>query len=250
VSKILNHPLINARCFYPLLGEIDDPFWINCGDAQLACCYRQVEHAVGTLVHFHGNGEIVDDWQDFAWQMNYNGWNCLLVEYRGYGRSTGRAQMGAVLADVTPILEALKPFSRPIIVFGRSLGSLFAMEAVERFPQIKGVILESAIADVRTSLLAKVRAHDLGVTSAEFACTIDNALNQQRKMMSFMGAILVMHTENDELINVDHARTLYSCGQGKKKLVVFKRGNHNTIMTANSVDYYRVVGDFLRTLPH
>lgn len=85
-ASLLDHPLISDRYFFPRPGRCPEPFWVDCGDARLACCYLQVEPAAGTLVHFHGNGEIVDDYlEDFVDLVAQMGWNCLLVEYRGYG---------------------------------------------------------------------------------------------------------------------------------------------------------------------
>jgi hypothetical protein len=43
-----------------------------------------------TLVHFHGNGEIVDDYLgDFVELIGRMGCSSFLVGYRGYGRSPG-----------------------------------------------------------------------------------------------------------------------------------------------------------------
>jgi acyl-CoA dehydrogenase len=82
------------------------------------------------VVHFHGNGEVVADWQggfeDFIGQL---GWDLLLAEYRGYGASTGEPQLGRMLDDVKPILCAAGPPGK-LVAFGRSVGSIFALEAV------------------------------------------------------------------------------------------------------------------------
>ena len=64
MTDLLDHPVISGRYFYPLDGDFPDPFWVDCGDARLACSYHEVDPAAKTLVHFHGNGEIVADWRD------------------------------------------------------------------------------------------------------------------------------------------------------------------------------------------
>ena len=62
MPNILDHPLICERYFFPRKGCFADPFWVDCGDAQLACSYHEIDPTAKTLIHFHGNGEIVDDW--------------------------------------------------------------------------------------------------------------------------------------------------------------------------------------------
>ncbi len=248
-NDLLNHHLISGRYFFPLLGEIEEPFWVDCGDAQLACSYHEVDPAAKTLIHFHGNGEIVDDWVDnFAAMINTAGWNCLLAEYRCYGRSTGRAQLGRILEDVGPIVRSLKRQEQSLVFFGRSIGSIFALEAARLFPQAAGVILESAIADVLERLLLRTRPDELGVSREEFESVVGRHLNQRRKLEAFQGALLVLHTLNDGLIDVSHAQRLYDWGKAKKELKIFERGNHNTISAANAEQYYFLVRRFLEGL--
>jgi len=57
----------------------------------LACSYHEIDPAAKTLVHFHGNGEIVDDWQgDFVTLIQQMGCIVFLAKLRGYGQSTGQ----------------------------------------------------------------------------------------------------------------------------------------------------------------
>ena len=91
------------------------------------------------------------------------GWDLLLAEYRGYGGSTGEPLLGRMLDDVEAVLRAAGPPER-LVVFGRSVGSLFALEAVARCPGVAGLVLESAIADPLERLLLRVTPRELGVT--------------------------------------------------------------------------------------
>ena len=86
LSELLDHPLISERYFFPRDGYFKDPFQVNCGDAQLACSYHEIDPAAKTLIHFHGNGEIVDDWQGvmFSWR------NCVVTGSQPDSRSWER----------------------------------------------------------------------------------------------------------------------------------------------------------------
>ena len=57
------------------------------------------------LLFFHGNGEIVADYEDLAPLYVQKGINFLPVDYRGYGRSTGRPTITAMMKDCHVIFE-------------------------------------------------------------------------------------------------------------------------------------------------
>lgn len=246
MSDILNHPLITQRYFFPRRGTLTKPFMVDCGDAQLACSYHELDPKAKTLVHFHGNGEIVDDWaEDFADAILQLGCNCLLAEYRGYGRSTGTAQLGKMLDDVVPTMTALKRPASELIFFGRSVGAIFALEAIKQFPAAAGLILESGIADVRERLLLRISPAELGVSKEEFDEEIDRRLNHQQKLAAYSGPVLVMHTRHDELVDVSHGQRLYDWSMGQKTRKIFQRGGHNDILFVNLQDYFMTLARFI-----
>lgn len=249
MTDILNHPLIGGRYFFPIHGALERPFWVECGDARLACSYHQFDPAAKTLVHFHGNGEIVDDYLGpFVEQVLRLGCNLLLAEYRGYGLSTGRPELGRMLQDVAPTIEALGKKEEELIFFGRSVGSIFAIEAACRFPRAAGLILESGVADVLERLLLRVDPAELGVSDAEFAAVVEEHLDHRQKLSTYPGPLLVLHTQNDGLVDVSHGERLYEWGQGDKAIKVFERGNHNTILGANWQEYFARIQAFLNRL--
>jgi fermentation-respiration switch protein FrsA (DUF1100 family) len=249
MPNILDHPLISERYFFPRNGHFKNPFWVDCGDARLACSYHEIDPAAKTLIHFHGNGEIVDDWQDdFVTLVQKMGCNCFLAELRGYGQSTGQPQLGKMLEDVVPTIEALQRPASDLIFFGRSVGSIFAIEAATKFSQAAGLILESGVADVLERLLLRVEPWELGVSAGELEVEVERSLNHQRKMMDYPGPVLVMHTQNDGLVDVSHGQRLYDWASGKKKLKIFPQGNHNDIMYVNAREYFGALAAFIGDL--
>jgi fermentation-respiration switch protein FrsA (DUF1100 family) len=61
--------------------------------------------------------------------------------------------------------------------------------------------------------------------------------------------VLVMHTRNDDLVSVSHAERLYAWASEPKELLVFERGDHNTILTTNQEAYFAAVGTFIQSVP-
>lgn len=248
-NDLLNHRLISERYFFPRQGSFADPLWVDCGDAQLACSYHEIDPQAKTVVHFHGNGEIVDDWQgDFVDLIRQMGCNCFLAELRGYGQSSGQPQLGKMLDDVIPTIAALGRPATELIFFGRSVGSIFAIEAAAKFPEAAGLILESGVADVLERLLLRVHPQELGCDSVALAAAVDASINHRQKMSNYRGPLLVMHTEHDGLVDVTHGQRLHDWACGKKIIKIFPQGNHNDIMFVNAREYFQLIANFIGSL--
>ncbi len=245
-ASLLDHPLITGRYFFPRPDRFSDPFWVDCGDARLACAYFRTAAEALTVVHFHGNGEVVADYLgDFVDRVTETGCNLLLAEYRGYGMSTGRPELGKMLADVELLVKGAGVPEDKLVLFGRSVGSLFALRAARLFPGAAGLIIESGIADPLERLLLRVRPAELGVSAEEFAAEVNREMNHAEIMARFKGPSLIMHTRNDGLIDLSHGERLYDWAGGARTLQIFPRGDHNSIIQVNAQEYFDLVEMFL-----
>lgn len=250
MTSLLDHQLISERYFFPRAEAPAKPFWVDCADGtRLACAYHETDPAAPTVVHFHGNGEVVADYLDgFPGLINRMGYNCFFAEFRGYGGSTGTPQFGKMLEDVLPTIKAPGCAEEKIILFGRSVGSLFAIKAAELFPNVAGMILESAIADPIERLLLRVDPGELGTTPAGLAAAITGAIDIRAIISDFSRPTLILHTLHDGLIDVSHAERLADWCGGPTRLKIFPDGNHNTIMFDNGRQYFALVNEFLSSL--
>jgi len=250
MTSILDHHLISERYFFPRAEAPAQPFWIDCADGtRLACAYHATDPAAPTVVHFHGNGEVVADYLDgFSELIGRMGYNCFFAEFRGYGGSTGKPQLGKMLEDVLPTIEALGCTEEKLILFGRSVGSLFAIKAAALFPRVAGMILESAIADPLERLLLRVDPVELDTTPAGLVEAISDAVDIRGIMSHFSRPTMIMHTRHDGLIDVSHAERLADWCAGPTRLKIFPDGNHNNIMFVNGPQYFALVNDFLWSL--
>jgi hypothetical protein len=69
--------------------------------------------------------------------------------------------------------------------------------------------------------------------------------DQQAKISSYAGRVLIMHTRYDDLVSVSHAERLHDWANEPKELVLFERGDHNTILPANVDAYFAKVGNLV-----
>lgn len=241
---MLNHPLIASRYFFPGGRAPASELTVPVAGATLACSVHRVDPEGFTVVHFHGNGEVVADWQGLWDQViNSLGWDLLLAEYRGYGGSTGEPQLGLMLDDVAAVIEAAGPPEK-VVVMGRSVGSFFALEAVRRFPSIAGLILESAIADPLERLLLRVTPAEMDASADDWR-VLGQRLDHRTKMSGYTGPSLLLHTRFDDLVDVSHAQRLARWAGGPSTLRVFESGDHNSILGENWDEYLALVAEFL-----
>ena len=246
---LLDHPLVSERYFFPRPSRLASPFRVDAGDATLACSFHAVAPEAPTVVHFHGNGEIVDDYLGgFAERFAWLGWNLLLAEYRGYGRSTGEPLLGRMLGDVEHVVRAAGAPPERMVAFGRSVGSIFAIEAAARFPTLAGLVLESGVADPAERLLLRLSPRELGVAPDELARACAARLDHRRKLGAYAGPVLVLHAIHDGLVPADNAQRLASWARGPVTRRLFEEGDHNTVLHENEHAYFDAVGEFLASV--
>lgn len=244
-DALLDHPLLAARYFFPRAEPPRARLDVDAGDALLACALHRTDPDGNTVVHFHGNGEVAADWQGgFERAIGRMGWDLLLAEYRGYGGSTGEPLLGRMLGDVEPVLRAAGPPER-LVLFGRSVGSIFALEAAARFPGVAGLVLESAIADPLERLRLRVDPREVGATEAEFEAAVSARLDHRRKIGRYRGPVLLLHSRHDGLVDPSHAERLAEWAGGPAELRIFEAGDHNSILAENAQAYLEAVAAFL-----
>ncbi len=249
MPSILDHPIISDRYFFPRREALHGAFVVDIGDVQLAC-YRHSPHRdARTIVYFHGNGEVVADCVElFAEPFERLGLNVFFAEYRGYGASTGMPALVKMLADVPLMIRALGLPEKKLILFGRSVGSIYALHALGHFPNVGGLVVESGVADPLERILHRVEPAELGVMRKDLEAEVRARLNHRQLLESFRGPALFMHTRHDGLIDASHAERMHGWAAGPKKLVIFENGDHNSIFFINDAAYMKELEEFVGSL--
>lgn len=251
MQELLDHPIISERYFFPRADEPSEFRDFSTADGVVLRCHEHRPHPQGkTLVHFHGNGEVVSDYlHDFVDDVAQLGLNLLLVEYRGYGGSTGTPQLGKMLQDVKTVRETCGLASKEVVLYGRSVGAIFAVEWVSQDPEVAGLILESGVANPHQRLALRLEPTELGVDKATFEAACHEHLNHESKLENYVGPFMVFHAINDSIVELNHAQLHMEWSKSPgKRLVTFHRGDHNTIMTYNWREMLKHLKEFLETL--
>jgi len=87
-----------------------------------------VKNPKGVVLYLKGNSKSIKGWGKFAVDFTRHGYEVIMVDYRGFGKSTGRRSLKAIKRDLQFIYNKIKDKveEKYIILYGRSMGSGFA----------------------------------------------------------------------------------------------------------------------------
>lgn len=180
------------------------------------------------LLLFHGNGEVVADYDAVAPNYAWLGAALAVVDYRGYGASDGVPTLRACLTDAHAVLAAARAHAgeMPVVVMGRSLGSACAAELCQDAPPSSpGFIFESGIADVYGTIRRRGIHLDGPLPEEDLA-----VFDPLRKFVRCEARALVLHGERDTLIPPSEAElTFATLKSPDKALALVPHRGHNDV---------------------
>lgn len=244
---ILDIRAVNRFLFYPRGGEPVPP-----STERIKTILIPVEETVAigarchiirkeapNILYFHGNGEIVSDYDDFAPLFLDLGFNFIPVDYRGYGFSGGSSSVTTMMRDCHVIFSYIQDWLRnkemggSFLIMGRSLGSASALEIASNYENVvDGLILDSGFAYTGPLL------ENLGLNPESIGFREEDGFRNLQKIERYHQPTLIIHGENDEIIDVaDGRKLLESCPSDTKKLLVIPRAGHNDLF-AYGLDAY------------
>ncbi|WP_396637876.1 alpha/beta hydrolase [Maribacter sp. R77961] len=88
----------------------------------------KTQNPKGVVFYLKGNSKSIKGWGKFAVDFTRHGYDVIMVDYRGFGKSTGRRTQKAIKRDLQVVYNKIKDnvAEKYIILYGRSLGSGFA----------------------------------------------------------------------------------------------------------------------------
>jgi fermentation-respiration switch protein FrsA (DUF1100 family) len=177
------------------------------------------------ILYFHGNAGDLSGWQFAAEDLLPSGLCVFMIDYRGYGKSSGSISEKGFYCDADAAYQFLitekkiKPDS--IVIYGRSIGSGVAVDLAAR-KKSAGLILESSYSSFSKLANEKV---PFFFPSLYLRSKFDNL----QKINSVKAPVLIVHGTDDTLIPAVHASELYNRFKGKKELILIDKGQHNDL---------------------
>ena len=207
----------------------------------------------GNILFFHGNGDNVSTQLPNTFWLAKEGYDLYVFDYRGYGQSEGEAELDATISDMERMIGHVAqqlPEGEKLIVIGHSLGGSMAIYSVAHSAyrdKIAALITLEAFSDyhhITQDMLSKSWLFWLFQWPLSF--TVSNAYSP----LDSIGLIspipvCVIHSENDEMIEMYHADSLYEAAKEPKSFKLIDSNHSNVLITKEN---RQVLFDYLSEL--
>ena len=245
-SPLLGFLFYPRRDFTPCPQGAFDFFVPVDPGVSISCRFHLGDKSWPPILYFHGNGEVVSDYDAIARFYHQRRINLIVADFRGYGASDGSPTFTNLVQDAHRIFGAVKEelsqkgIPPDLWVMGRSMGSISALELADHYPhQMKGLVIESGFASV-TRLIKHLGLPVQGIPL--------EAIEQERMHMIRKISVptLLIHGELDNLVPLQEAKDLFeNLGAVQKKLLIIPKADHNNILFADLEQYFGAIQKFL-----
>jgi len=204
--------------------------------------------SAGHLLFFHGNAGNVGGRVLHAELLSAAGFDVLLFDYRGYGRSSGRAGETGTYRDAraarSELLRQPGVDASRVFYLGESLGGAIALALALEFPPA-GLVLQSTFTSVRDA----ARVHYPVIPRR----VVPDAYPSLRLIPELRAPLLVLHGDRDELVPFLHGEALFKAAPAPKRFEVFAGAGHNDLVSQAGPAYAQLIAtwaDDLERAPH
>ncbi|MGF1539815.1 MAG: alpha/beta hydrolase [Pleurocapsa sp.] len=199
------------------------------------------------LLYFHGNASNNGDLIDLAAILHDLGVSILLIDYRGYGKSSPTfPNESRVYQDALAAWQYLtkncqiKP--QNIFVYGHSLGGAIAVDLATKHPEMAGIIIEGTFTSIKdvASLDKFLQIFPLNLILTQHFDTIT-------KIQSLQTPLLILHGKKDEIIPISMAKKLFTAAPKPKQLVIIPHARHNDLPQVGNEQYFWSLKQFIQS---
>ncbi|MFY0643431.1 MAG: alpha/beta hydrolase [Bacteroidia bacterium] len=180
-----------------------------------------VDNPKAQLFYFHGNSLDAQFWGEWVEILaNRYQMEAIMMDYRGYGKSTGKRSMDTMLNDASEVYKKFNNGNLKSIIHGRSLGGAFASHVASAH-EVEKLILESTFTKTTHIVLPHIiRLPDLPFFKYHF-----QSIDSIKKLNC---ELEIIHGEKDALIPAKHALLMFNAYKSKnKKMHIIAEGTHN-----------------------
>jgi uncharacterized protein len=192
----------------------------------------------GLILYFHGNSRSIKGWARYAKDFYRYDYDVVLVDYRGFGKSTGKRGEKQMLGDMQFVYETLLQDYQEhhMIVYGRSIGSGFAAKvASDNNPRY-------LILDAPYYSFMKVVERFLPFLPLRYVLRYH--LRTDKWIRRVNCHTYIIHGTKDRLIPIRNSEKLQSINPNKITLIRIQGGGHNNL--PSFPEYHNFIRDILK----
>ena len=197
---------------------------------------QPAKSAKATVVFSHGNAGSISYHLGFCTWLAEAGYNVLIYDYRGFGKSGGTVDRRGMIDDVKAAFAYIKRRddvdSKKLISYGHSLGGSQSVTALAETPVkgLRAIIVDGAFASYQA--MARIIGGQLGAS----------LVTDELAPKDFVGKLapvplLVVHGTRDEVVPVSQGRQLFETAAQPKTMFEVKTGRHGTALSDDGGAY-------------
>lgn len=232
--------------FYPLYKQVRTPeeiglpydnVWLETDDGVLLHgWYLPAQgRACATILFLHGNAQNVSTHIASVYWLPERGFNVFMIDYRGYGDSTGSPSLTGLQTDIDAAMRYLLTQGGGegdgTIVFGQSLGGAAAVYYVahSRYrSHIRALVVESSFSSYRDIAQEKLAGFWL---TWPFQWLARWTVSDSYSPVAAVGRVtpiplLLIHGDKDAIIPLEHSERLYDAAKSPKELWTVENAGH------------------------
>ncbi len=216
----LLHPDYEYKFKFPF-NEIN--FDCPSGNKLNALYFTAQKERKGIIYYHHGNSQDLSLWGYEAEQLTLLGYDVLMYDYAGYGKSTGELTTDKIFSDSKFLLEWLHENhpNIPITLYGRSLGTGVASQLASENHNVVRLIVETPYYSMARMAQTFVAIYPMGII-------LRIKIRSYQYFPKITCPIFLFHGDRDELIPVRQAKRLVKKNKNAE-LTIIKGGTHNDL---------------------
>lgn len=178
----------------------------------------------GLVLYFHGNADNLDRWGRMHRDFTERGYDFFCMDYRGYGKSSGKVNEKDFYADAFQMYQHLTHENyapNEIIIYGRSLGSAVASHLAARV-KAKMLVLETPFDNMKNLFKDQMR-----LLNIPLRMSYNFANDEHIQKVSY--PILVLHGTRDLIVPYQTAERLCNYLKQSDEFVTIEGGRHKDL---------------------
>jgi len=228
----------------PRVRAVEEVWLAGDGGVRIHALYAGADAAFADLLFLHGNaGNLYDRLANVEMLVEY-GFNVLIIDYRGYGKSGGQPSEEGLYEDGEAgyryLVDRRGVAPQRLVVFGRSLGAAVAIELASKNP-CGAVIAESAF----TSALSLGKLH-YGWLPGLLLRGMTQRFDSLSKVARLRAPALFVHGRADAIVPVEMGRQLYEATPEPKRWYEIVGAGHNDTLMVGGREYFQQLANFVR----
>lgn len=208
-------------------------------DVRINGAHFSIEKPKGVVLYLKGNSRSIKGWGKFAVDFTRLGFDVVMVDYRGFGKSKGRRSEKGIKDDLQIVYDVLKKkvAEKYIVIYGRSMGSGFAAKLASN-NQPRMLILESPYYS-----MTKMAKRYIPFMPASLI--LKYPLRTYKWIKYVKCPIKIIHGTNDKLIPFSSSISLSKINPSITRLYSVIGGGHNNLYTHE--EYHRMLEEIMKS---